>query len=242
MDLYDQYRFTPLELEFMAENELIYVCPNVTIKEPFEFLCGSFGPFVAGVNVCVPLWLALTLKDSKKARIVLPDWMQVGALERTIEWEEENEEGGFYPGDLPFHYVETAEMILRGAEDDFAGEGDSAERISDLIRTLIVIREHKLVKGVEAILKTTVSGDYFDKNTVQMDNASAMEVADLREGFMRVSVGGEGEWGGLSVFAGKPWSSPRHSVRTLTAHFHTLTHARAFRTLTPNPPGRPWIR
>jgi hypothetical protein len=186
MDLYDQYRFTPLELEFMAENELITVCPNVTIREPFQFLCGSFGPFVAGVNVSVPLWLALTLKDSKKARIVLPDWMQAGALERTIEWEEENEDGGF-SGDLPFHYVETAEMILRGAEDDFAGEGDSAERISDLIRTLIVIREHKLVKGVEAILKTTVSGDYFDKNTVQMDNASAMEVADLREGFMRVS-------------------------------------------------------
>ena len=184
-DLYTQ-KLTPSELEYCAENELIYICPSTSTPEPFRFLCGNFGPLVAGVNVQVPLWLALTLKESNKARLILPDWMRLARLQAAAA-EEEDVDGLFAA--LPFHFVEVAEVILRAAEDDCAADGESAEALSDQLQHIITLRERKLQKGMAQALASTKDPNIMDDLLIPISNVGAMEVAGLREGFMRVRGG-----------------------------------------------------
>ena len=176
-------KFSPAELEFCAENELIYVCPTVSTPRVFSFLSGNFGPLVAGVNVQVPLWLAVTLKESNKARIVLPDWMRQAKLDAIIA-EEENLEV-FYTG-LPFHYVEIAELILRVAEDDCAAEGESVEVLSDKLQHLIRMREKKLQVGAAVTLTRTKDPEMMEDLQIKVTGVAAMEVAGIRDGLMLV--------------------------------------------------------
>ncbi|RYG57169.1 hypothetical protein EON66_01045 [archaeon] len=39
-----------------------------------------FGPFMPGIPVDVPLWIALRLKDDQQCHIICPEWLQVGML------------------------------------------------------------------------------------------------------------------------------------------------------------------
>jgi hypothetical protein len=79
MDLYSQASFSPIELEFMAEAELIGVRPLASL-DALQLLSGNCGPLVADVRADVPIWLALALKSSGKVRVVVPDWLRAGAL------------------------------------------------------------------------------------------------------------------------------------------------------------------
>ena len=42
---------------------------------------GDCGPFRPGLPVSVPLWLALSLRQRQRCRIVRPDWLQLQTLE-----------------------------------------------------------------------------------------------------------------------------------------------------------------
>ena len=193
MDLYSN-SFTPLELEFMAENSIVTISPTVSLAEGggegFQFLCGRFGPLSAGVHAQVPLWLALTLKESKKARLVMPEWLREVSLKAAIAYEE-TEKASFCPA-IPFHYIEVAEVLLRAAEDDCAAEcaasGGSLESLSDALLTLIEVREAKIHKGIqEALQRTKEPGERLKTLVIRLNGVSAMEVADMRDGFLKVS-------------------------------------------------------
>lgn len=41
-------------------------------------LQGNLGPFVSGLPMEVPLWLAIYLKQKKKCDLILPDWLTLG--------------------------------------------------------------------------------------------------------------------------------------------------------------------
>lgn len=50
---------------------------------PLRFLLqGDLGPFNPGLPVEVPVWLAINLKQRQKCRLVPPEWMDVGELQR----------------------------------------------------------------------------------------------------------------------------------------------------------------
>ena len=209
MDLYSN-SFTPLELEFMAENSIVTISPTVSLSEGggegFQFLCGRFGPLSAGVHAQVPLWLALTLKESKKARLVMPEWLREVSLKAAIAYEE-TEKASFCPA-IPFHYIEVAEMLLRVAEDDCAAEcaaeGGSLETLYDTLRNLIEVREAKIHEGIAASLQLTKDPEQKDRTLViRLNNVSAMEVADMRDGFLKVRrrarAGGRGRHARVSI-------------------------------------------
>ena len=223
-------KFSPAELEFCAENELIYVCPTVSTPRVFSFLSGNFGPLVAGVNVQVPLWLAVTLKECNKARIVLPDWMRLDALKAAMAEEEFNfSEDEAHVEELasvlPFHFVEVAEVILRVAEDDCAAEGESAEALSDQLQQLITLRERKLHKGIKGVLQQTKDPDTMENLLVLMDGVSAMEVAGMRDGFMRVRAAGPRPLLSLSLRTAVLLTHT-HTRTPRTSHTHTRARAR----------------
>lgn len=76
----------PSEIEFIGENCMIGIIPNFSF-DPIHLICGSFGPFRAGLPVHVPLWLGIHLRKQQKCRIVPPEWMDVDHLEDIKEEE-----------------------------------------------------------------------------------------------------------------------------------------------------------
>lgn len=69
------------ELEFQAATtETVLIRPSVTETEAVRLLCGHYGPFRAGYECLVPLWVAVAMKRGGRASIIAPEWMRVGAL------------------------------------------------------------------------------------------------------------------------------------------------------------------
>lgn len=74
----------PEEIEFVGEKEYITIIPtfNSTVV---HLISGDVGPFRASLPVRVPLWMAISLKQQQKCKIVGPDWMEVEKLEDVKE-------------------------------------------------------------------------------------------------------------------------------------------------------------
>ncbi len=71
-------------------------------------LQGNFGPFEEKIEVKVPLWLAISLKQKEKCTIVVPDWLTVQYLREKVD--EEKKSAEFQ--ELHFHYIEVALMLF----------------------------------------------------------------------------------------------------------------------------------
>jgi GINS complex subunit 2 len=146
-----------------------------------QFVSGTFGPLEPGTKVQVPLWLALTLRDGNKVRIVIPDWLRKDNLDECIAFEEARREEFF---GLPFHFAEIAEALLRDAEQDFAAERESPKTVSHLIQKVISVRERKIKKLTATLLQRIKEAD--NEVELPITNLGALEVSMLREGLLRV--------------------------------------------------------
>jgi len=153
--------WTPLENEFLAENELIEVIPNFSCPKR-EFIQGSYGPFHPNRVIEVPLWLAATLKKSKKCRIKLPKWMGEAELKGILEREKADE--GFYGG-LPFYYREISKVLF-----DIDKESNH-KQVRVLIQDIEDVRESKTKKGLKQLESSTyivrlnnISSNQLNKN------------------------------------------------------------------------------
>jgi hypothetical protein len=187
--------FTPLEQQFEAESTLVTIEPNFQMPEKLEFISSTFGPFIPGLHSVVPLWLAVILKENQQCRIISPPWLQIEALEQTLEDEVRDLA---FSSSLPYHYVEIAEILLRHARDDLSsaaaagptqGLGSSSEggigsdRVQWLIDRIQSKREEKLALGTR---------DFFTKarasnpiNHFNLANIGALETNIVREGLTK---------------------------------------------------------
>lgn len=111
----------------------------------------------------VPLWLASTLKKSKKCRIKLPEWMNENELKNILQQEKENET--FYNG-LPFYYREISKIIF-----DIDSESVNHKNIRVLIQDIEDVRESKTKKGLKQLVSSTyivhlnnISSNQLNKN------------------------------------------------------------------------------
>ena len=111
----------------------------------------------------MPLWLAITLKKSKKCHIKLPDWMQEAELKNILQQEKENET--FYNG-LPFYYREISKIIF-----DIDSENVNHKNIRILIQDIEDVRESKTKKGLKQLVSSTyivhlnhISSNQLNKN------------------------------------------------------------------------------
>ena len=69
---------------------------------------GTYGPFEVKVEVKVPLWFAISLKQKQKCSIKIPDWLSVAYLQDKVA--EEKISPSFQ--DVDFHYIEIALMLF----------------------------------------------------------------------------------------------------------------------------------
>jgi len=133
--------WTPLENEFLAENELIEIVPNFSCPKR-DFIQGSFGPFYANRVIAVPLWLATTLMKSKKCSIKTPKWMEEAELRSILEQEKLNET--FHHG-LPFYYREISKMVFD------VDSSCNQKQVRVLLQDIEDVRESKTKKGMKQL-------------------------------------------------------------------------------------------
>lgn len=161
------------ENEFLAEQSLITIIPGVD-QPKFQFISGQFGPLTGGFPAVVPLWLAITLRKRGKCTIQVPDWMTVVALELRVQAERTQNT----LSDLPFHYMEIAQLLLTHAKDDIS----SPDRVSVLLQDIENIRMDRIKMGVMGV------ADAVSKNrsvvSANLNNASAMEILTMKRFFL----------------------------------------------------------
>ncbi|KAF9966530.1 DNA replication protein psf2 [Mortierella alpina] len=158
---------TPLEIEFLAENELIEIAASIDSKQNLELLGGTLPPLKPLQMSKVPLWMAISLKKKQKCNIVVPKWMTIDSLQKSLKDEQEQEVFSA----LPYHYMETAQLLLENACDDIP----SADAVRTLLKDLREARQSKARKGVEALGLTYI----------QMDHIGLMEINEIRPFFTK---------------------------------------------------------
>ncbi|WZY83688.1 hypothetical protein YC2023_030072 [Brassica napus] len=186
--------FSPEEVEFMAEDELVEIVPNMNM-EPLNFIAGDFGRFIPQIPIQVPLWLAVALKRRGKCTFRPPGWLSVDNLTQVLEAEREPQ-SKFQA--LPFSYVEIARLLfdqyvilrlylfrcsplhlyyLRLLMKKNLTFGSARDDIPDMymVRSLVEdirdVRLHKLENNL---------GTFLGTSAVKMENVSAMEVNLVR--------------------------------------------------------------
>ncbi|XP_069758231.1 DNA replication complex GINS protein PSF2 [Narcine bancroftii] len=151
----------PLEVEFLAEKQLVTVIPNFSLDKIY-LITGDLGPFNPGLPVDVPLWLAINLKQRQKCRIIAPDWMDVDKLEQIKE--RERKEETFTPMASP-HYMELTKLLLNHASDNIP----KADEIRTLIKDTWDTRIAKLRLSVDNFVKQ-------QEAHAKLDNLTLMEI------------------------------------------------------------------
>ncbi|XP_062086625.1 DNA replication complex GINS protein PSF2-like [Humulus lupulus] len=82
--------FSAEEIEFMGEDEMIEIVPNMRM-EPLTLISGDYGPFFPRMVTQVPLWLVIALKKRGKCAIRPPSWMSIESLTQILESERESQ-------------------------------------------------------------------------------------------------------------------------------------------------------
>lgn len=141
----------PSEIEFMAENETIQIVPNFNHASHIHLICGSYGPFRAGLPLNVPIWVALNLRQKKTCRILPPDWMAVDELQERIEKEKSDKYCRTITVLVTFvllfwffrfftqlpsnYYLEITQMLLTVASEDIpqSNEIKTAVKVSNFV-------------------------------------------------------------------------------------------------------------
>jgi GINS complex subunit 2 len=81
---------TPSESAFLAESEQVTVVPRSALPA-ISLLAGPTPELRPPHRASVPLWLALLLKKQGRANVVPPLWLNAGALESVLAYENANE-------------------------------------------------------------------------------------------------------------------------------------------------------
>lgn len=156
--------FSAAEMEFLAEDEMIEIVPNMRMEE-LNLISGDYGPFLPRIATEVPLWLAVALKKRGKCSILPPKWLSVERLTQVLEAERDSPKEF---QQLHFHYVEISRLLFDHARDDIP----DIYMVRSLIEDIRNVRFHKVESGLETISART--------HAVKLKNLSAMEVNIVR--------------------------------------------------------------
>jgi len=170
--------FSPSEIDFFAQDELITSVPNFSIhsnpSKSLECISGVYGPFAPSRETQVPLWLALALWKRKKCDIKAPEWMSVDYLQTVLELER-GEPGAFQP--LPFHYIEITHFLFTaGTQESLPKQvfEEKEGKVRDLINLIQKTRQGKILQGLSLMQEAAA---------VKLNNLSAMELNAVRSFF-----------------------------------------------------------
>ncbi|XP_025115508.1 DNA replication complex GINS protein PSF2-like [Pomacea canaliculata] len=155
----------PSEVEFLAEKENITIVPNFSL-EKIHLISGDFGPFSPGLPTAVPLWMACSLKQRQKCRIVQPEWMDV---EKLTEKKQEEMDSKFFTQMPSNYYLEISQLVLQCATDDIS----RADEVKILIKDIWDLRVAKLRSSIDMFVKS-------DATHAKLNHLTLMEINTVR--------------------------------------------------------------
>ena len=118
----------------------------------------SVGPFTAGMEANIPLWLAVSLRKRGLARIIPPSFMTVESLEHILKYEREN---NTFCAELPHRHSEIARAVLSvsGGGGATMDDGDIVQ--PELVRTLLedieTVRIDKIRNNIKKLSEQSLS-------------------------------------------------------------------------------------
>lgn len=114
---------------FVTQKHHVTIIPSFSTVDPIHLLIGSFGPFRSNLEIDVPLWLALELKQQGKCRLTPPPWLTVEQLEALCEKQKSEPELIKLPHDEMF---EIGYIFLNKAPNDLTSHMKVRSRLEDL--------------------------------------------------------------------------------------------------------------
>jgi len=129
---------------------MVTIVPSFTSSKRFDLLSSTqkakVGPFIAGMPINVPLWIAKTLMRRNFAEIEPPEWLSVAVLTSILK---EERESALLSRRLPFHYYEIARALdccLTDNNNSVAnsGVGGGGKATKVVLQDLVAVRSDKL--------------------------------------------------------------------------------------------------
>ena len=150
------------ELEFASEFEHVDIIPDTRLPE-IRLISGTFGPFKPARRTKVPLWLAQQLYRSGHCRIVIPDWLSLSELQKTLE--RERSETNLFVS-LPDHFLEHSLLIIEACPNDIPN-------VSLVRKTLQELREARQAKMMHGL-------GTMDGRSMMMTGLTRVEIAEVK--------------------------------------------------------------
>ena len=151
---------------FLAGDTTLTIIPTFNYRQPLNLISrpAGVGPFNAGVETAVPLWLAAHLRRRNLCRLVPPSWLDVDVLRSVLKHERDPREASFSPL-LPFRHAEVASAVLSAcsAGSGSGGAGGSAggtagdvevpdaDQIRLLLEDIATVRMDKIRRNVHTL-------------------------------------------------------------------------------------------
>lgn len=176
---------------FLAGDESIVIIPSFSLPTPLELTSGSYGPFRAGMDAIVPLWLATMLRRRKLAKIVPPNWMDVDVLREVLRFERDRREASFSPL-LPYRHAEISRAILSATNSgcgtgSSAGDGGdggrevpNADMIKLLLEDIAAVRMDKIRRNVHQLSSSTLGMRSGTDIVIDVTNIGSVEMHAIR--------------------------------------------------------------
>ena len=158
--------------EFLAGDELVTIVPSFSYPKPLELISRpSVGPFQAGLETSVPLWLALLLRQKCLCRIQAPSWMDVSVL-RSILHEEQTTET--FSKRLPFRYLETSRSLLATSES----VTDQPDAVRILLQDISTVRTDKIRRNLHTLSEQALATPH-TLPVIEVTGISSLEIATV---------------------------------------------------------------
>jgi len=175
---------------FLANDEHITIVPSFNLPQPIELISGKVGPFRAGMDVSVPLWLGTMLRRRKLAKIIPPTWLDQDVLKNVLRFERDPNEASFSP-DLPFRHAEIANSILKScragsgtgsAAGDASGDNEipNADQIKVLLEDIQSVRMDKIRRNVHQLSSSTLKTRSKIENIIDVTNIGSNEMHSIK--------------------------------------------------------------
>ncbi len=161
---------------FIAQEAVIEIRARFTMPA-VQCIAGSFGPFTPGVDVDVPLWLALYLRQTDMCTIKVPHFLKVEYLREVLEKESNPDERTFQP--LHFHFFEISALLVSHASADIV---DCVE----VIRLLPQLEASRRKKIDRSIAMFEAEGVSMQMPGMRLSNLVSAELRYLRSSLCKI--------------------------------------------------------
>ena len=161
---------------FFCKDTSIVIIPKINLKR-LDLIEGSYGPFLVGRQIEIPIWLAELLYKSGKCTILPPEFLTCSFLERVVEEERASET--VLSTQLPRYFFELSKLFLdvlfSGSAVAASATGVTLERPQQVRILVQNIGDLRLKKIHTAVLRDLARG-----SALQLDGITQAEASMMR--------------------------------------------------------------